>query len=774
MKSCLDHAGCSAPLPEAFIVPHVARHTDYMAAEIGTAVLLAGQGAAFEAGSFQSFELVFTAGRFGMDDTASIRIVHRFASDMGTPQFSDPKAPNHVSAVASNGAKLELSYHPRLNMRPWGKCLTVAVGRGYLAPEDTITVRLGDRSGGSPGMRLQTFCEDRFEFRVLADVFACFNWAVLPEQPWITIAPGAAERFHAVLPTLRRAGEPFALSLRADDRWGNPSHLLRGRFQLAGTAPVAGLPAGFTWPEGARSHRIAGLSAAPGDVSITLLGEAGQALATSNPLRVVQQAKFLPFWCDMHGQSDETIGTNSARRLAEYARDLAFIDAMCHQGNDFQITGAFWRELNALTAEISEAGRFVFFPGWEWSGNTALGGDRNVLLKGEGGTLHRSCHALVEDLSDADQDALDVKSLHETLRREGGAICLPHVGGRYADLRYAHDKALERSVEVHSDWGTFDWLLEDAFAAGGRVGIAANSDGHKGRQGASHPGASLFGAYGGLTCYLATELSRDALWEAMLWRRQYAATGAVRAHLDAQVRLATPAALHRDDPALGGAPVGRVAKAGLGAILAGVTDDSAEFSFEIAAGSPVERVELRNRRELLEVWRPYADVDLGRRIRVLWEGSEYRGRGRETLWQGELRLHGTTWSGATPVNRFNLDHKFLPRPDGLAFDGVTTGGFMGIEAMLGSAGEGTLEIATNLVEASLPVAEIGLVDRAFEAGGLGRRMRAFRLPDRNPHRVVRQTRRVPLRHGEDNALYIRATLEDGNVLWSSPIYLIRG
>ena len=81
-------------------------------------------------------------------------------------------APNYVTATASNGARLELSYNPRLNMRPWGKTFTVAVGRGFLSPGDIITVRLGDRSGGSPGIRLQTFCEDRFEIRVLADVFA--------------------------------------------------------------------------------------------------------------------------------------------------------------------------------------------------------------------------------------------------------------------------------------------------------------------------------------------------------------------------------------------------------------------------------------------------------------------------------------------------------------------------------------------------------------------------------------------------------------------------
>ncbi len=752
-------------------MPHVARHTDYMAEEIGTARLTEGHGQGFEAGSFQRFELVFTAGRFGMDDTGSIRVVHRFASDMGVPQFTDPALPNFVAAEASNGAKLELSFNPKLNMRPWGKCLTVAVGRGYLAPGDTITLRYG----GAPGYRMQTFCEDRFEFRVLADVFACFNWALLPDQPWIALVPGAPAAWRAVLPTLRRAGEPFALSLRADDRWGNPSHLVRGRYRLVASAPVAGLPEWIEWPEGARSHRIPGLTAAPGEVSVALLDAAGAELVRSNPLRLVEQATHLPFWADMHGQSEETIGTNSARRLADYARDLAFIDAMCHQGNDFQITQAFWRDLNALTAEVNQTGRFVFFPGWEWSGNTALGGDRNVVLKAEGGTLHRSCHALVEDLSDASEDALDARALHAALHRDGrDVLCLPHVGGRYANLAYAHDRALERSVEVHSDWGTFDWMVEDAWARGGRVGIAANSDGHKGRQGASHPGASLFGAYGGLTCYLAEDLSRDALWDAMLWRRQYCTSGAARAHCDAWAVLGAPADLHRDDPALGGAPVGRTARATLGNILTGVAEPEVEFGFEIAAAAPIERVEIRNRGHLVAVHRPYAAADLGRRIRVLWEGSEYRGRGRETLWRGEIALAGNGWSGARPINRFNLDRRFDASPQGLAFDGVTTGGFMGVEAMLDDPAAGRIAIRTNLAEGEAAIADLGLEDQVWEAGGLGRRIRAFRLPDANPHRALRHRMRIPLRQDQDNALFIRATLEDGNVLWSSPIYLIAG
>jgi hypothetical protein len=45
-----------------------------------------------------------------------------------------------------------------------------------------------------------------------------------------------------------------------------------------------------------------------------------------------------------------------------------------HQGNDFQITTPFWEELQRLTREFLNEGRFVTFPGYEWSGNTVLGG----------------------------------------------------------------------------------------------------------------------------------------------------------------------------------------------------------------------------------------------------------------------------------------------------------------------------------------------------------------------------------------------------------------
>ena len=83
---------------------------------------------------------------------------------------------------------------------------------------------------------------------------------------------------------------------------------------------------------------------------------------------------------------------------------------------------------------------------------------------------------------------------------------------------------------MHSDWGTFEWILTDGFELGRRVGVVANSDGHKGRPGASYPGISEFGAYGGLTCFLAAKNDRDSIFEAMRRRHHYATTGCRLAH----------------------------------------------------------------------------------------------------------------------------------------------------------------------------------------------------------------------------------------------------
>ncbi len=215
-------------------------HSQYLPEKMGSAVV--EPIGKFEAGSYQSFKLTYTAGYFGIDDTGSIKIVHRFASDMGKPQFIDPAAPNYVTVTASNGAVLHVEYDMKRNIRPWDKTLYIKVVRGFLREGDQIVVNFGDRSGGGPGIRIQTFCEDSFEFRVLVDAIATYNYVELPRQPEISIVPGRPHLWKAVVPTTRRVGESFRLSIKAEDPWGNPSDQCDQTIGLHASTSVSGVP----------------------------------------------------------------------------------------------------------------------------------------------------------------------------------------------------------------------------------------------------------------------------------------------------------------------------------------------------------------------------------------------------------------------------------------------------------------------------------------------------------------------------------------------------
>ncbi|MCB2099239.1 MAG: hypothetical protein KDE22_00105 [Rhodobacterales bacterium] len=745
-------------------------HSTFSPEKMGSATV-SPQGA-FEAGSFQEFTVTYTAGYFGIDDTGSIKVVHRFASDMGRPQFDNPTAPNYTTVEASNGAVLHVEYDMKRNIRPWDKTLYIKVVRGFLREGDQIVIRFGDRRQGSPGIRLQTFCEETFEFRVLVDAIAVYDYVELPEQPTIAIVPGPPVLYKAIMPTQRRVGQGFTLRLKGEDVWGNPTDLCDGTFTLKSSAPVAGLPETVRFTKGAFAVTVDGLAVhETGDVTIDLINGAGRTVCSSNPLRVTETATLLPYWGDLHGQSEETIGTNSARDFYEFARDKAFLDICVHQGNDFQITTPFWEHLNELSAEFTKDDEFIVFPGWEWSGNTGLGGDRNVLHMKEGRQIHRSSHALVEDKSDVETDALSADLLFEALKGED-CVVFAHIGGRYADIKNGHDTRIERSVEVHSAWGTFEWLVHDAFEQGYRVGIVSNSDGHKGRPGASHPGSTKFGAYGGLSCLLAPSLTRAGLMEALRKRHHYGTTGS-RVVLDTRALFDTPAEQFSDDPNLGDVTSTMVSECMMGDILRS-GDAQVTFRIDVHGPSPIERIDIRNGLETLEVFRPYSEADLGRRIRILWEGSEYRGRGRETIWDGFAELAGNVFESLAPINRYNTDKKFeQTAPNRVDWEALTTGGFGGFDAVLKDADAGTLKIHTALVQQEIRIADIGRDEMIFANGGIDRRIRIFRMPDENPHKTATLERRITLADDRDNALYVRITHEDGHFVWSSPIYIFR-
>ena len=643
---------------------------------------------------------------------------------------------------------------------------------GFLREGDAIHIAFGDTSGGSAGMRMQTMVEMDFQFRVLADVCAVGHYVPIPESPAISVVPGPPVCWRAVLPSLRRPGERFQFGLKAEDVWAtrrtgraavSPWNA-RCRFpacrsglttrsaanRLVSRASQSASPASYASPFGTRTgslrrNRIRSSSGTGRSAAIgaTCTGRAARASASPRP---------------------GSISISPATSLSSTQRRI--------RPTDFQVNNTFWEHVNELTAEHHEDGRFVTFPGYEWSGNTAVGGDRNVYFRREGRAIHRSSHALLTDRSDLDTDAPNANRLFEDAGRRG----LLHLRPCRRPLRGHRLCARPPQGSRDGDpfgWGTFEWLLTDGFPLGHRSGVVCNSDGHKGRPGASYPGASTFGAYGGLTCFYAKELSRDGIFEAVQRRHTYGTTG-TRMHLDVRASFPTGGnRFDRDPHAFEDASSQPVGEIMMGDIAQ--TDDTAvTLSLEAIAQAPIERIEVRNGTEVVRTLRPHDGSAPGSRIRVLWSGAEYRGRGRETNWKGKARFQGASISRMQPINDWNKERLLEQRgPDTIVFDAITTGNFGGFDAWLDEAPGAGLSVTTNLGALELPLSEIGLEDRVMEAGGLERRIRVFRLPEELPCREFSAELEVPLSAKGDNPIWVSVFTEDGFQAWSSPMFLYR-
>jgi hypothetical protein len=325
---------------------------------------------------------------------------------------------------------------------------------------------------------------------------------------------------------------------------------------------------------------------------------------------------------------------------------------------------------------------------------------------------------------------------------------------------------------VHSSWGTFEWILHDAFEKGYRVGVVCHSDDHKGRPGATRPGASTFGAVGGLSCYFMPELTRDALFTALRQRKHYGTTGP-RIFIELNGSFDREVTGFSDDPKLGPAKELAVREARMGDIIR-PRGASMKLSAEVIGTAPVERVDVLHGTEAVYSVRPFGAGDLGRRVRVLWQGAEYRGRGRETIWHGKLTVTGNRIARFAAVNFLNPERKVAETAPGLTltWSSVTTGNLAGVDLWLDEARTGTLKIETNVVSGEIDLATLADNVVAYDGGGLGRSLNVYRLPEADWSRRVTLEHSVTHSGSADLPVYIRVTQADGNQAWTSPIYLI--
>ncbi len=704
------------------------------------------------AGEWGTWTVSYEVGAYGYDERARLKIAWRFASDWGTPQFTDPAGANYTTVrleTKCETAVASIAFEARGQVRPWFKTVAVAVADGSLYPGDRVHVTIGDRSGGGPGSRAQTFRERGCEWRVFVDPFGTELYAALAGSPKFDVVGGTLHRLVAVAPTTVRPGEAFDAVVKAEDLWGNPCERFTGTVTLAAEG-IEGVPRDVRFTSGEVAvARLPGLRLGAGETRVVATHEDYR--AQSNLILALAADGAKTFWGDLHGQTRATVGTGTIEEYFAFGRDVALLDMMCHQANDFQVTEREWQSLRRNIDRFHEDGRCVIFVGYEWSGMTPGGGDRNVMYKGDIAALHRSSHAEVDDMADAATDCFPVTKLFEELEGRDDVMLIPHIGGRYADIVGFHDPKLERVIEIYSDWGRFEWLLEDALKSGYKVGFVANSDGHKGRPGASHPGASTFGAYGGLTCVLSESLTRDAVFEAIRQRRCYGTTAAQRIHVEL---------------AVDGLPMG----------AEGAAHGSVRIVGRVVGTGPLERIDIFRGLEIVCTASPYdrASFEGSGRYRVAWAGSRVRGRDRLTRWDGSLQISTGRVLEAVPFAMENPEKGITEQTSSrVAWISNTTGDDDGVDLTLDAPTDAVLKLRTPVIDLDVRLGDLADgATRTFPAGGIDLRVFMRRLPSRGftPELRFDYTDVAPPR-GACHAYWVRATQEDGAQAWTSPVYL---
>ncbi len=680
-----------------------------------------------KAGSYQTFHITYIVGDYGIDDLAGLRLLFRTLTDYGHLQSDHPDRPDYMTATTTGNAKIKLSFlthgDPGGGVRPWETAIAIQVYSGYLKKGDSITINLGDRSGGSPGWRMQTFCEPTYEIRGEVNPFGTGIYEPISDHLIFSIIPDKPIRAVAAAPSIVHKGTPFSIRVRSEDKFGNPV-------------------------KEAKEIKHNGINTL-GPYRLKVEDPETHLSCVTNPIIVKEsEGNLFLYWGDLHAQSEETVGTNPLENYLHFAKNKACLDVFSNQGHGYQITEKYWNKLENLMKEYYKPGKFVTFPGYEWSGNTAVGGDHNVYFKKEGYKISRSSRTLVRDDECAFRDSPTIEDLYQNYKGNDDVMIFAHVGGRWADLQRPK-MDLAKAVEVHSNWGTFEWFLEDAFSRNMRVAIVANSDDFRGRPGASFPASHWAGGYGGLTGIFAKELDRDSIWESLKARRCYATTGA---------RIILEVLMNKNIY--------------IGQVLG--HNQAKNLSVRVFATAPLERIDIRNGMKVVHTVRPYTKNDLGNRIKIIWNGAASRGRSRKFSWDGNLKISGNRIRKNSLVNFYGLQRDgFKCNEYEAEWRSSTTGGNAGVILELEDKYNGILMVNTQHASFKIPIKDIGFKENIFFAEkGLDTWIGVYRLPEDGKYDYQFIWEVEGLKEG-DNPIYVYIVQEDGHRAWSTPIYVVK-
>lgn len=457
-----------------------------------------------------------------------IRFDCQFAFEFQTDQ---PERRDHASIDSPSAADLRLL----IGRESVGLC-TVVVEAGVFARGDSFTVRLGDTRGGGAGSEVfWSATVGQLLLGVDQTGSGSFVGAGAPLD--FRVGHDPEPRLLRLLgPSVAAVDEAFDVHVGLFDRNGNPCPDFAGTVVFANTDGFAGVPQQVSFAEAVDGVCILPEVRVQRPGVFRLQAACNDLAATCNPVVVeVTPARRL-YWGDVHahGWGDSTMHLMHLRsdrldpsaRHAQ-ARRLGRFDFCCpaSMSMDADHRDEIFDVYRAACAEHDEPGRYVPFLAYEAHPKA---GDRQVIFRDYAGEsapppMRDPIETVIEHYGERDDVLLQV-----------------HIGGDppHWDL---YRPQRERFLEVCSGFGCAEWLLQEALQLGYQPAVCAASDLHlgwmggprsvetfRGRFGQKYPMRQRDSAYGTgpITAIRASQLTRNALWDAIEARHTAGTSGA--------------------------------------------------------------------------------------------------------------------------------------------------------------------------------------------------------------------------------------------------------
>lgn len=220
---------------------------------------------------------------------------------------------------------------------------------------------------------------------------------------------------------------------------------------------------------------------------------------------------------------DEEFSRGVLRLANLYAKDVMRHDFVAVTNHARLLEDWMWEVSKEVADEFTQDGVFVSFPAFEWTASNQCGmhcgperpdypdwGHRNVYFRNTGvATGLLRCNDPDYDTPEELFGALPASDLATTIPHDTAA---PRQPFDWSSLNTDYD----RLIEIYQRSGDYETdVFENGWSQGRLLGVVAGSDSHIGVPGWPQ---------GGITAILAPELTRDALFDALLSRHTYATT----------------------------------------------------------------------------------------------------------------------------------------------------------------------------------------------------------------------------------------------------------